>query len=114
MFAPSQDTPLSLDCKVSLQNPHNNQENRDSHGEHRYTVVGMFEFQLATSFDAHELDQIEAAIEKVGQEFKRQTTQHALEVADRRVAEVAQAANPELHKHGTHPFTIVASSIVTR
>ena len=40
MFVPSQDTPLSLDCKVSLQNPHNNQAKRDSHGEHRYTVAG--------------------------------------------------------------------------
>jgi len=58
MFAPSQDSPLSLDCKVNCH------ENHDK-------VVGTFEFQLATTSDVHELDQIEATIEKIGQEFKR-------------------------------------------
>jgi len=50
MFASCQDTPLSLDCTVTCQ-------------ENRYSLAGTFEFQLTTTFDAHELDQIEAAIE---------------------------------------------------
>jgi len=111
MFAPSQDTRITLDCKVSLQENDNSQnrilQNFDSQERH-FTVAGTFEFQLATSFDTHELDQIEAAIEKIGQEFKRQATRQVLEAADRRVAEVARVANPDLHKHGTRPFTIVA------
>ncbi|MCL2348841.1 MAG: hypothetical protein FWC50_11360 [Planctomycetaceae bacterium] len=101
MIAPSQDTRITLDCKVECQ------ENRDLHANH-YTLAGTFQCHVGTSFDAYELDQIEAEIEKLGQEFKRQLTQHVLEAADRRVAEVAQTANPEFHKHGTRSFTIVA------
>jgi hypothetical protein len=95
-----------LDCKVRLHENDNSQKNGDLQ-EHHYSVAGTFQFQLATTLDVHELDQIEAAIEKVGQELKRQLTQHVVEAADRRVVEVAQVANPELHKHGTRPFTIV-------
>jgi len=101
MFAQSQDTRITLNCKVEYQ------ENHDLHENH-YTLAGTFQCHIGTSFGVHELDQIEAEIEKIGQEFKRQATQHVLEAADRRVAEVARVANPELHKHGTRPFTIVA------
>ena len=104
MFASGQATAITLDCQVSLQNPCNNRENRDLH-ENYDTLAGTFQSPVGTPFDAHELDQIEAAIEKHGQEFKRQLTQHAIEAADRHIA---QTANPELHKHGTRPFTIVA------
>ena len=68
MFAPSQNTPLSLDCKVTRQ-------------DNSYTLVGTFQCHVGTTFDAHELDQIEAEIETIGQEFKRQATQYVLETA---------------------------------
>ena len=95
MVAQKQDTPLTLDCKVECR-------------ENHYSAVGTFQIQLSPTFDVHELDQIEVEIEKAGQEFKRQVTRHTLEAADRRIAEVAQVANPDFHKHGTRPFTIVA------
>ena len=95
MVAQKQDTALTLDCKVECR-------------ENHYFAVGTFQIQISTTFDIHELDQIEAEIEQAGQEFKRQVTRHTLEAADRRIAEVAQVANPDFHKHGTRPFTIVA------
>ena len=95
MTAQNQDTALTLDCKVESQ-------------ENLYHVTGTFQCQLVVPFDGDELDQIESKIEKAGQEFKRQLTRQLLENADQRIAEVAQVANPQLHKHGTRPFTIVA------
>ena len=89
MFTPSQDSRITWDSQASLQNPHNSQKNCDSQANHD-TVAGTFQFQLAATFDAHEWDQIEAEVEKIGQEFKRQLTQHVHETANRRVAEVAQ------------------------
>ena len=95
MTAPKQDTPLRLGCKVECR-------------KNQYSVSGTFPCQRSSPFDVHELDQIEAEVEKIGQKFKRQLTQQVLETADRRIAEVAQVAHPDLHKHGTRPFTIVA------
>ena len=95
MVAQKQDTALIRDCKVECQKNH-------------YSTVGTFQIQISPTFDIHELDQIEAEIEQVGQEFKRQLTRHVLEAADCRIAEVAQVANSDYHKHGTRPFTVVA------
>jgi hypothetical protein len=95
MFAQKQDATLTQDCQVKCQ-------------ENQISVGGMFQVQFSIAFDGHELDHIESEIEKAGQEFKRQVTRHVLESADRRVAEVAQTANPCFHKHGVRPFTIVA------
>ena len=95
MVAQKQDTPLIRDCKVECR-------------ENHYSAVGTFQIQISTTFDIHELDQIESEIEKAGQEFKRQFTRQVLEAADCRIAEVAQVANTDYHKHGTRPFTVVA------
>jgi len=95
MTAPKQNSLISLHCQVDCR-------------ENLYAAIGTFQCQLAPAFDSRELDQIESEIETIGQEFKRQLTQHVLETADNRIAEVAQAANPNLHKHGSRPFTIVA------
>ena len=95
MFAKNQDTPVTADRQVECR------------GNHDF-AAGTFQIRFSTSFDVHELDQIESEVEHVGQEFKRQLTRQVLEAADRRLAEVAQAANSCLHKHGTRPFTIVA------
>ena len=88
-------TTIALDCKVDSQ-------------ENLYPIAGTFPCRLFVPFDVHELDQIEAKIANAGQEFKRQFTKQVLEEADRRIAQVAQAANPKLHKHDSRPFTIVA------
>jgi len=95
MFAQKEDTAVTLDCKVECRKNH-------------YFATGTFQIPLSPAFDVHELDQIESKIEQAGQAFKRQLTRHVLEAADRRVTEVAQTANPCLHKHGSRPFTIVA------
>jgi len=95
MVAQKQDTPVIVDCKVECR-------------ENHYSVVGTFQIPISVAFDAHELDHIEAKIEQAGQALKRELTRYVLEAADRRIAEVAQVANPCLHKHGSRPFTIVA------
>jgi hypothetical protein len=95
MVAQKQDTALTLDCKVECREKH-------------YFAVGTFQIPISSTFDVHELDQIEAEIEIIGQEFKRQLTRHVLEAADRRIVEVVQIANTDFHKHGTRPFSIVA------
>ena len=70
MVAHKQNTALTLDCKVERrENPENA---ANPYAENQYVVTGTFQIQLSTTFDVHELDQIEAEIEQVGQEFKRQ------------------------------------------
>ena len=90
MISQKQDTALTPDCKVECR-------------ENHYSAVGTFQIQLSPSFDVHELDQIEAEIEQAGQEFKRQLTRHVIEAADRRIAEAAQTANTDYHKHDLVP-----------
>ena len=51
MDTPQLDTALKLECKVECRKNH-------------YSAVGTFQNQLSPSFDVHELDQIEAEIEK--------------------------------------------------
>ena len=105
MVAHKQDTALTRDCKVERQG--NPKIAANPYAENQYVVTGTFQIRISTTFDVHEPDQIEAEIEQAGQEFKRQVTRHVLEAADRRIAEVAQVANTDFHKHGTRPFTIV-------
>ena len=62
MVAQKQDTALIRDCKVECW-------------ENHYSAVGTFQIQISTTFDIHELDQIESEIEKAGQEFKN--TRHS-------------------------------------
>ena len=50
MVAQKQDTALTLDCKVECREKH-------------YFVVGTFQIPISSTFDVHELDQIEAEIE---------------------------------------------------
>jgi hypothetical protein len=48
MFTQSQDTPLSLDCKVSLQENDNDQENRASQ-EISWTSTGQMMLKVVTA-----------------------------------------------------------------
>jgi len=59
MIAQKKDNPVSINCKVECQ-------------ENHYSIVGTFQCRLHSSFDGLELDQIEAEVERIGQEFKRQ------------------------------------------
>jgi len=95
MFAQKQDTPIIVDCKVECR-------------ENHYSVAGTFQCLISVSPGGHKLDQIESECEQAGQTLKRELTRHVLEAADRRIAAVAQTANPAFHKHGSRPFTIVA------
>lgn len=88
MPAQKQNKLINLDCKVVSQN-------------NQYILAGTFQGRLVVDPALNELDQIEAEIEALGQEFKRQITRHTLETAD------SQIANPDLHKHGSRPLTIV-------
>ena len=49
MVAQKQDTALMLDCKVECQEKH-------------YFAVGTFQIPISSTFDVHELDQIESEI----------------------------------------------------
>jgi len=86
MVAHKQDTALTLDCKVECRENPDNAAN--PYAENQYVVTGTFQIRISTTFDVHELDQIEAEIEQAGQEFKRQSTRHVLEAADRRIGSV--------------------------
>ena len=96
MFASGQATAITLDCQVSLQNPHNGPENGDSQAN-RYIVSGTFQCHVGTMFDAHELDQIEAEIETIGQEFKRQLTQYVTSLRPPTVVLPKLSGLPILH-----------------
>jgi hypothetical protein len=71
-------------------------------------LVGSFRVPLVFENIVDGLDQIEAQIERAGQEFKRQTTPAALEAADARCSQLFQQTQPHLIKNGKPPFTIVA------
>ena len=92
MFAPGQNTPLSLDCKVTRQ-------------DNAYTLVGTFQCHVGTTFDAHELDQNEAEIETIGQEFKRQLTQYVTSLKPPTVVLT------KLPKQSTRNFTSMARGL---
>ena len=79
MVAQKQDTALTLDCKVECRETH-------------YFAVGTFQIPISSTFDVHELDQIESEIEKAGQDFKRQLTRQVLEAAGHRVDRLEQKA----------------------
>ena len=96
MVAQKQDTALIRDCKVECR------ENPEI-AEHQYVVTGTFQIQISSTFDVHELDQIESEIEQAGQEFKRQATRHVLKTADCRIAGL-----PKLPKLPTRIFTSTA------
>ena len=72
MFAKNQDSSVTLDSQVECL------------GNHDF-AAGTFQIRFSTSFDVHELDQIESGIKQAGQEFKRQLTRHVLVAADRPV-----------------------------
>lgn len=95
MNAQEHNSSIAVNCKVESQ-------------ENQYLTIGNFQNILKIDPNENELDQIEAGIEVAGQQWKRQALRAVLEAADVRVAKVAQAANPDLHKHGSRPFTIVA------
>lgn len=69
MAAQNEDSRVTVDCKVE------NQENR-------YFVAGTFQTRLVIDPNANELDQIEAEIKLIGQEFKRHLPRCVLENAD--------------------------------
>ena len=98
MFTHSQGSRITLDCQVECRENHELPENDD-------TLSGTFQFHIGTSLDAHELDQIEAEIEKIDQEFKRQLTQYVMSLRP------ATVVLPKLPGLPTRSFTSMACGL---
>jgi len=94
MIAQNEDNKVVSECKVTAT-------------KNGYQLVGTFHADLTIDGPGKELDQIEKAIESVGQQIKRDLCQRTLETADERNAELFRKTQSYLHKNGKPPFTIV-------
>jgi hypothetical protein len=94
MTAHDQDSRYALECKV-ISAPNG------------YRIEGNFHAFVPTNATNNELDQIEAGVEGIGQQLKRDICRQTLDTADERCVQVFKSIQPDWHGNGRPPFTIV-------
>ena len=94
MTALDQDNGYSIECTVIP-------------ADNGYRLEGTFHAFFSINSADNELDQIESAVEHIGQQLKRDLCQKTLETADERCVQFFKTIQPHWHGNGKPTFTIV-------